>query len=368
MTQRVYTFSPGPAVLPRPVLERAQREMVELPELGISPLEMSHRSPWFDDVLDRTTANLKALLNIPDNFSILYLQGGARLQFSMVPMNLLRGSGKPADYVVTGSWGSKAVVEARREGDVNVIFNSKSDNYNRLPTKDELKFTPDAAYVHITSNETIQGVQFQEDLDTGKVPLVSDASSDFLYRPLNMERYGLVYACAQKNLGPAGVTLVIIRNDLLERTPEGLHTMLDYREHAATNSLNNTPPVFAVYIVMLVTEWLRNEIGGLDAMHKLNKEKAQLLYDVVDENNQFYIPHAQQDCRSLMNVTFRLPTDELTKAFVEQAAAQGLKELKGHRSVGGIRASIYNAMPREGVEKLRDFMLKFAEQHTSSLA
>jgi phosphoserine aminotransferase len=353
---RVYNFSPGPAVLPLPVLQQAQQDLLALPGIGISPLEISHRSPWFEGVLAETTDNLRKLLNLPENFSVLYMQGGARLQFSMVPMNLLGGG--TADYIITGSWGSKAAEEARREGTVNVAYQGKSHNYSRLPAADELSLTPGAAYVHFTSNETIQGVQFQNEPEVGDVPLVCDASSDFLCRPLPMEKYGLIYACAQKNLGPAGVTLAIIRNDLLERIPDGLHSMLDYREYSENNSLANTPPVFSCYVVMLVTRWLLEQ-GGLAKIEERNVAKSALLYQVLDEYPDFYQGHAAADCRSTMNVTFRLPSDELTKRFVNEAAERGLCELKGHRSVGGIRASIYNAMPVDGVEKLREFMLHF---------
>ncbi len=356
---RVYNFSPGPAVLPLAVLKEAQAELLSLPGIGVSPLEISHRSPWFEGVLAETTANLRKLLNLPENFSVLYMQGGARLQFSMIPMNLLRGTGQTADYVVTGAWGAKAVEEAGREGKVNIAYNGKSHNYSRLPQASELKLTPGAAYVHTTSNETIQGVQFQQEPEVGEAPLVCDASSDFLCRPLPMEKYGLIYACAQKNLGPAGVTLVLIRNDLLKRTPPDLHSMLAYTEYSENNSLANTPPVFACYVVMLVTRWLLEQ-GGLAKMEERNRAKAAMLYQVLDEYEDFYQGHAAPECRSTMNVTFRLPSEELTKRFLKESTAQGLCDLKGHRSVGGIRASIYNAMPIDGVEKLREFMLEFA--------
>lgn len=361
MTERVYNFSPGPAVLPLAVLEEAQRNLVALPGLGISPLEISHRSPWFDGVLAETEANLRRLLTIPDNYRIIFMQGGSRLQFSLVPMNLLRASGAKADYIVTGTWGQMALQEAQREGTARAAYNSKPHNFDRLPGPGEIEVDRDALYVHITSNETIQGVQFQTEPDVGHVPLVADTSSDFLYRPLDIERYGLIYACAQKNAGPAGVTVVIVRDDLLARMGDGLPTMLDYRSFVKEKSLVNTPPVFAIYLVMLVTRWLLNDIGGLAAMHDLNRRKAKLLYDVLDESRGFYRGHAQSDSRSLMNVTFRLPDDETQSEFIKQAKSRGLVELKGHRSVGGIRASIYNAMPLEGVEKLRDFMREFAK-------
>jgi phosphoserine aminotransferase len=361
MTERVYNFSPGPAVLPLKVLEEAQHNLVALPGLGMSPLEISHRSPWFEGVLDEAEANLRRLLDLPNNYRVIFMQGGSRLQFSLVPMNFLQRTGGSADYIVTGSWGQMAMQEALREGTVRAAYNSKAHNFDRLPQAAELDLDPRARYVHFTSNETIHGVQFQGEPDVGQVPLVADASSDFLYRPLDIERYGLIYACAQKNSGPAGVTIVIIRDDLLAQIGDGLPTMLDYRSFVKEKSLINTPPVFGIYIVMLVTRWLLNDVGGLAAMHETNRRKAKLLYDVIDESKSFYRGHAQPGSRSLMNATFRLHNDETQSEFLKQAAARGLVELKGHRSVGGIRASIYNAMPLEGVEKLRDFMREFAK-------
>ena len=366
MTDRVYNFSPGPAVLPLKVLEEAQRDLLALPGLGISALEVGHRTKWFDGVLAETTANLRKLLGLEgplgERFSILYMQGGSRLQFSTIPMNLLRGSGRTADYLITGTWSKTALAEARREGEVRVLFDNKDENYRRLPRPDELKPSPDAAYLYYCSNETIQGVQFPSEPKISDAPLICDASSDFLCRPLDVECYGLLYACAQKNLGPAGVTVVIVRNDLLQRVPDGLHTRLDYRSYAKEESRANTPPVFAVYVVLLVTRWLLNEIGGLAKMQALNEQKSQMLYELLDKYPELYQGHAACDCRSLMNVTFRLPSDEATDQFVKDAAARRLCELKGHRSVGGIRASIYNAMPLEGVEALRDFMVEFAKR------
>jgi phosphoserine aminotransferase len=281
----------------------------------------------------------------------------------MVPINFLRGTGKPADYILTGSWGEKAIQEAAREGSAQVAWNGKAENHVRAPQQEELDLDPNAAYAHFTSNETIQGVEFPSEPDTGTVPLICDGSSDFLSRPIAVERYGLIYAGAQKNAGPAGVTIVIIRDDLLERVPDNLPAMLDYRLQAKNKSLYNTPPAFAIYIVMLVTRWLLEQIGGLEKMAALNREKAALLYDAIDRSEGFYRGHARPDSRSMMNVTWRLPSEELEKEFVKQAQPLGLYELKGHRSVGGIRASIYNAMPPEGVSALRDFMLEFQRQH-----
>lgn len=360
MTERVFNFSPGPAVLPLKVLQEAQRDLVSLPGWGVSPLEISHRSPWFEGVLEETEANLRRLLAMPDNYRVVFMQGGSRLQFTLVAMNLLRASGASADYIVTGTWGQMAMQEAAREGTVRAAYNGKPHNFDRLPEPEKLELDSQARYVHITSNETIQGVQFQSEPDVGRVPLVADASSDFLHRPLAMERYGLIYACAQKNAGPAGVTIVILRDDVLAQIGDGLPTMLDYRSFVKEKSLINTPPVFGVYIVMLVTRWLLTDVGGLATMHEINRRKARLLYDVIDQSRGFYRGHAQPDSRSLMNVTFRLPDDETQSEFIQQAKSHGLVELKGHRSVGGIRASIYNAMPMEGVEKLRDFMRRFA--------
>jgi phosphoserine aminotransferase len=358
-TDRVYNFSPGPAAMPLAVLEQAQRELVSLPGYGMSMLEMSHRSPGFLDVLASAKQLLKELLAIPDNYKVIFLQGGSRLQFSMVPMNLLRGQKEAADYLVTGSWSKMALDEANREGSARAVWNGKPTNFDRLPKASELQLNPAAAYVYLCSNETIQGVQFKSEPETGNAPLVCDASSDFLHRPLPVEKYGLIYACAQKNAGPAGVTAVIIREDLLARSQDSLPGYLNYANHVQADSLYNTPPTFAIYLMNLVLRWLKDDIGGLDKMHQLNREKAKLLYDVIDASGGFYRGHAQPDDRSLMNVTFRLPSEDLEKAFVKQGEEQALEGLKGHRSVGGIRASIYNAMPRAGVEALAEFMREF---------
>jgi len=357
---RVFNFSPGPAVLPLPVLEEAQQDLLSLPGCGASILEISHRSKQFLQILEATEQRLRELVSIPSNYKVIFLQGGARLQFSMVPMNLLRGTGKTADYVLTGSWGKYALQEARREGPTRVVWDGKATNYDRLPSTKELRWDASAAYVHFTSNETIQGVQFPTDPATDAV-VVCDASSDFLYRPIDVSRYGLIYACAQKNSGPAGVTIVIIREDLLERSQESLPGYLNYAAHVQENSLYNTPPTFGIYIVGLVVKWLMDDVGGLENMFQLNREKAGLLYDVVDAHPDFYRGHAHPESRSLMNVTFRLPSDDLEAEFLQAAAKHRLETLKGHRSVGGIRASIYNAMPREGVQALRDFMVDFRD-------
>lgn len=359
MTDRVFNFSAGPAVLPLPVLEQAQRELLTLPDVGASVLEISHRSKAFSRIHESAKEGLKSLLSVPDDYHILFLQGGARLQFSMIPMNLFRGSDSSADFVLTGTWGKKAREEADKVGAVRVVWDGKETNYDRLPAVDQLDFDPNSAYVYIASNETIQGVQFSAEPDTGNVPLVCDASSDFLHRPVDITRYGILFACAQKNAGPAGVTVVIIRNDLLERSQDSLPGYLNYRIHADNDSLWNTPPAFGVYMVGLVARWLQDDIGGLEKMYEQNREKSGLLYEVIDQSDGFYRGHARPDCRSVMNVTFRLPTEELEKKFLAEAEANKLCTLKGHRSVGGMRASIYNAMPVEGVQALQDFMRDF---------
>jgi phosphoserine aminotransferase len=360
---RVFNFSPGPAVLPVEVLQRARDEMLSLPGVGISVLEISHRSPPFDRILEETLHDLRALLGIGADHELVFLQGGASLQFSMVPMNLLRGQPGPADYVITGTWGQTGAKEARREGRVNVAWDGASTNYDHLPTTGEITLSPDAAYVHVTSNETIQGVQWKHDPDLGSAALVCDCSSDFLSRPVDVAKYGLIYACAQKNAGIAGVTAVIIRKDLLDRSRDDLPSMLDYRTHVKNGSRSNTPPVFAIYILGLVCQWIRDQMGGLEGMARHNATKAGLLYEVLDRSAGFYVGHAKPECRSDMNVTFRLADESLDKAFVAGAAAHRLVDLKGHRSVGGIRASIYNAMPLEGVTTLRDYMIDFQKKH-----
>jgi phosphoserine aminotransferase len=363
MEKRVYNFSPGPAVLPLPALEEAQRDLLALPGAGISILEISHRSKKFDAVLNQTEANLRSLLGIPDNYRILFLQGGALLQFGMIPMNFLRNTGKSADYIVTGTWSKKAADEAKTQGAVRTVWDGKASNFSRLPKQGDLKLDPAAAYVYMTSNETIQGEQYPAEPEVGGVPLVCDSSSDFLSRPIPISRYGIVFACAQKNAGPAGVTIVIIRDDLVAASPKDLPSMLSYNVMAENKSLLNTPPTFAIYMVKLVTDWLIRDIGGLDKMVELNRKKAGLLYDAIAASGGFYQAHAEASCRSLMNVPFRLADATLEEPFLKGAAACGLVELKGHRSVGGCRASIYNAMPMAGVELLRDFMVDFAKKN-----
>ncbi len=359
MEKRVYNFGAGPAVLPLPALEEAQRDLLALPGVGSSILEISHRSKTFARIIEQTEANLRTLLAIPDNYHVLFLQGGAQLQFAMVAMNLLHGTGKIADYVLTGSWGKKAMSEAKAPDQTRAAFDAADCNYNRIPKQDELDFSPDAAYVHITSNETIGGVQFPTEPDTGNVPMVCDSSSDFLCRPVPMDRYGILYACAQKNAGPAGVTVVIIRDDLVQLSPKTLPSTLSYKVQADAKSLYNTAPTFGIYMVGLVTKWLLEDIGGLEKMHQINRDKAQLVYDCIDASEGFYTVHAAPDSRSIMNVAFRVKDTSLEETFLKEAEQHDLCALKGHRSVGGFRASIYNAMPVEGVKALCQFMNDF---------
>src|SRR6266404_3664038 len=356
MTERIFNFSAGPAVLPVEVLEQAQRDMLSPPGVGMSVMEISHRSKTFDQIIGKADAGLRELLGISDDYHILFLQGGASLQFSMVAMNLLPPGGS-ADYIVTGSWGKKAVKEAKRCGAVNVAANMADGGFTRVPEAEELNLDQNAAYVHLTTNETIEGVEWKREPEVSTVPLVADASSDILSHPLPVEKYGLIYAGAQKNMGPSGLTLVIIREDLLPRVREGLATMLDYNTQVKEKSLYNTPNTWGIYILNLVCKWLK-EKGGLAGMQEENEAKAKLIYDAIDVT-EFYRGHADTAARSVMNVTFRLPSEDLEKKFASEATAAGMDGLKGHRSVGGIRASIYNAFPKEGCEALVEFMKEF---------
>jgi phosphoserine aminotransferase len=355
-TNRIFNFSAGPAVLPVEVLEEAQRDLIALPGVGMSILEISHRSKPFDEVIEGCEADLRTLAGIPANYHVLFLQGGASLQFSMVPMNILPPGGS-ADYIVTGSWSEKAVKEAKRVGGVKIAASTASENFARVPKQSELTLDPAAAYVHYTTNNTIFGTEWQSVPDVGGVPLVADTSSDMFSRPIDVGKYGLIYAGAQKNLGPSGLTLVIIRDDLVSRTPASLATMLQYGVHVENKSMYNTPPVFGVYIMRLVLKWLLKE-GGLAAIDARNARKAGTLYAEIDRTG-YYRGHAHKDSRSRMNVTFRLPSEDLEKKFAKDATAAGLDGLKGHRSVGGIRASIYNAFPEAGVDALVGFMKEF---------
>ena len=355
-SNRIFNFSAGPAVLPLPVLEQAQRDLIALPGVGMSIMEISHRSKTFEGVLDRAIADIRELSGLDDSYKVLMMQGGASLQFSMVPMNLL-GPGQTADYIDTGSWADKAAKEAKRVGAVNITGSTKADNYSRLPAVGELKLTAGASYVHITTNNTIEGTEWHELPALGDAPLVADASSDMFSRPMDFRRFGLIYAGAQKNLGPSGVTLVLIREDLLARSPASLPTMMNYKVQAENNSLYNTPPTFGIYILGLTMQWLKS-MGGLAGIAAINKRKADKLYGEIDRTG-FYRGTALPQDRSLMNVTFRLPSEELEKQFDKEATANGLDGLKGHRSVGGMRASIYNAFPEAGVDALVDFMKEF---------
>jgi phosphoserine aminotransferase len=360
VTSRVLNFSSGPAVLPVSVLEQVQRDLVALPGVGMSVMEISHRSAPFEAIIHKAEADIRRLAAIPDNYRILFLQGGASLQFSMVPLNLLT-EGKTADYVMTGSWADKAVKEARRVGTVHLTGLAEGETPNRIPTDAECTFTPGAAYVHLTSNNTIEGTQWHRLPEVGDAPLVSDASSDIFSGPIDVSRYGLIYAGAQKNLGPSGVVLVVIREDLLARSSKSLHTMLNYAVHAENGSLYNTPPAFGVYVLGLVVEWLL-ELGGLPAIAAINQRKAGKLYAELDRTG-FWRPTAEKGSRSLMNVTFRLSGEDLEKAFVKESTAAGFDGLKGHRSVGGMRASIYNAFPEHGVDALIEFMRDFERRN-----
>jgi phosphoserine aminotransferase len=361
-TERIYNFSAGPAVLPLPVLEKAQSEMLSLHGLGMSVMEMSHRSKPFDEIVNSAVAGLRELLNVPENYQILFLQGGATLQFSMIPLNFLRPN-QTADYIVTGAWGEKALHEARRCGHAKAIFSTAESGFKSVPSPDELNFSADAQYIHYTSNETIEGVEFKYDLDGKGTPIVCDASSNILSKPIDVEKYALIYAGAQKNIGPSGVTLVIIRDDLIAKVPENQHIMLDYRAFAKNNSLLNTPNTWGIYLVDLVCQWLKDQ-GGVAAMQKINEHKAKILYDAIDASDGYFRGHADCEARSLMNVTFRLPSEELEQKFCAKATANGLDGLKGHRSVGGIRASIYNAFPVAGVKSLVEFMKDFLEKNS----
>ncbi len=352
----IYNFSAGPAVLPKAVLQQVQAELVDWHGCGMSVMEMSHRGKEFMGIAAEVEADLRALMGIPANYKVLFLQGGASSQFAMVPMNLLRGK-TSADYLNTGEWSKKAIKEAKKYGAVNVVASSEDKNFSYAPAQAQWKLDPNAAYVHYTSNETIGGVEMFWTPETGDVPLVSDMSSNILSRPIDVSKFGLIYAGAQKNIGPAGLTIVIVREDLLGQTVAGTPTMFDYKTHADADSMYNTPPTFAMYVAGLVFKWIAAQ-GGLAAMEKINRDKANLLYDLLDGTDFYSSPVAKEN-RSLMNVPFTLKDAALDEAFLKGAKARGLLQLKGHRSVGGMRASIYNAMPQEGVLALVDYMREF---------
>jgi phosphoserine aminotransferase len=359
MPERIYNFSPGPAGLPPEVLQQAAKDVVNYHDRGMGIIEMSHRSKEFIAITDEAEELLRELLGIPGNYKVLFLQGGASTQFAMVPMNLLP-SGRTASYLNTGTWSRKAIKEAKLFGNVQVAYSSEETNFDHVPGNEDYQVDPAAEYLYFVSNNTIFGTQFAEFPQTDK-PLVCDMSSDILSRPVDIKPFGLIFAGAQKNMGPAGCTVVIIREDLLDRTPEKVPTMFRYKTHADAGSMFNTPPCFAIYCIGLVLKWLKN-LGGLAAIERINHEKGALLYEAIDSSD-FYRGHALMDSRSLMNITFNLPTPELEAKFVAEATELGMDGLKGHRSVGGIRASIYNAFPRQGVEKLVDFMAEFKRRH-----
>lgn len=354
---RVHNFSAGPAALPLEVLERAQEELTDYHDKGRSIMELSHRSSEYEEIHNQAKTRLNNLLGLDDKFEILFLQGGASHQFMMVPVGFL-GEDKTADYIDTGRWSAKAITEAKFFGKVHIPFSSSEGNYDRVPTQEELNFSDNPAYVHFTSNNTVAGTQFPTEPDTGGVPLVCDASSDFLSRPIDVDRYGLIYAGAQKNLGPAGVTVVLIRKDFLEQArTEGVPTILRYSTH--TGKIFNTPPTFNIYMVNLVLGWMEDR-GGLSYFETVNQRKAKKIYDVIDADD-FYTGAVEKESRSLMNITFRLPSEELEEQFLTEALYNELHALKGHRSVGGIRASIYNACPMDSVHALVNFMTDFRE-------
>ena len=357
---RVYNFSAGPAMLPEEVLKRAADEMLEYGETGQSVMEMSHRSKEYQAIIDSVEAKLREVMNIPENYKVLFLQGGASSQFAMVPLNLMNGSGK-ADFVLTGQWATKAYQEAARYGECKVVASSKDKTFSYIPELNKADFTPDADYFHICYNNTIYGTKFPELPDTGNVPLVADMSSSILSEPVDVSKFGVIYAGAQKNMGPAGLTVVIIREDLIGNARDITPTMFNYKTHADNGSMFNTPPTYGIYILGLVLDWVK-EKGGLEAMAKINAEKAKLLYDFLDSSKLFK-PTVHGKDRSMMNIPFVTGSDELDAKFVAEAKKEGLINIKGHRSVGGMRASIYNAMPKAGVEKLVEFMRKFEAEN-----
>jgi phosphoserine aminotransferase len=352
-------FSGGPGALPESVLREVQQAIMEVPEVGLSVLGISHRSDWFAGVVEELETNIRRLLGVGNDYHVLLLQGGATQQFSMVPMSLLPPDGAPADYLHTGYWSGKVLPSARREGPIRVAWSGEPDGFRHLPSDEELALNADAPYLHYVSNETVEGLQFHRLLGHDHVLRICDMSSDFLSRPVEAQRFGLIYAHAQKNVGPAGVTVVVVRDDLLEDAPQDLPDFLDYRSQARAHSILNTPPVFAIYVVLLVTRWLMQEVGGLAAMAAINQQKAARLYEVLDESHGFYSGRAAKQDRSLMNVAFNLPDQALEQRFLAEAQAAGFSGLKGHRAVGGMRASIYNAVTLEAVEQLADFMDRF---------
>jgi phosphoserine aminotransferase len=358
---RTYNFNAGPSTLPLPVLEKAQKELLNYRQTGMSVMELSHRSKEYEEIHENAKSLLKELMEIPDQYEVLFLQGGASLQFAMVPMNLLKEN-QTANYVLTGVWSEKALKEAEKIGQTAIAGSSKETNYTYIPQPHEIQLTDDAAYLHLTSNNTIYGTQWHHFPTFENIDVVVDMSSDILSRKVNVSQFSLIYAGAQKNLGPAGVTVVILKKDLAERAPGHIPTMLKYETHLKKNSLYNTPPTFAIYMLSLVLEWVKEQ-GGVESIEKRNHQKAKIIYDCIDESSGFYQPHAEKNSRSFMNITFRLPTEELTQKFVMESKERGFVGLSGHRSVGGCRASIYNAVSLEACEALADFMKEFKKRN-----
>ncbi|MCP4648492.1 MAG: 3-phosphoserine/phosphohydroxythreonine transaminase [PVC group bacterium] len=355
----IYNFSAGPAVLPKEVLQKAADELLNYNGSGMSVMEMSHRSADFKNIIDSAESNLRQIMGIPENYKVLFLQGGASLQFAMIPLNLMNKN-KKADYVHTGQWSKKAIAEAKKFGDVNIVASSEGDNYTNIPKLDPAIFSEDADYFYIVSNNTIYGTTYNDLPDTGNVPLVADMSSNILSEPIDVSKFGVIFAGAQKNIGPAGVTIVIIREDLVGNAVDNIPTMLNYKTHADAGSMFNTPPCYSIYMAGLVFAWIKQK-GGLAQVKKINEVKANMLYDYLDNSKLFSSP-VQKENRSLMNIPFVTGNEEIDAKFIKEASARGLKTLKGHRTVGGMRASIYNAMPIEGVKALVEFMKEFEKE------
>jgi phosphoserine aminotransferase len=356
-------FSAGPGALPREVLWEASKAVEALPETGVSVLGMSHRSAWFRDVLDEAENNLRKLLNIPDNYHVIFLQGGSSLQFSMLPMNFLRGTYRHAEYIVSGYWSAKALIEGQFEGETRVVWDGKDTGYTRLPSLDDLHLSPDAAYLHYVSNETVEGLEFSWVPGLNDVPLVCDMSSNLLASPIEIDKYAFVYAHAQKNLGPSGVTVCILQDEFVKRANRTIPSILGYHTHIQARSIFNTPPVFSIYVLMLVTRWLRDEIGGLAAMGTINREKADLIYGALDTDAEFYRVHSQRPFRSIMNIVFSLPNPALEDLFLETSHHEGFHGLEGHRSIGGLRVSLYNAVSLDAAKALSAWLIEFLRRH-----
>ncbi|MBT2614612.1 3-phosphoserine/phosphohydroxythreonine transaminase [Peribacillus frigoritolerans] len=363
--KRARNFNAGPAALPLEVLQRAQNEWLNIEDSGMSVMELSHRSSEFEKIHNHAIQSLKDLMEIPENYEVLLLQGGASLQFSMIPMNILK-DGKRADYVLTGSWSEKALKEAKKVGETAVVASSKDEKYTFIPKVEDIKLNDDAAYLHITSNNTIYGTQWKDFPETGNIPLVADMSSDILSKKIDINKFGIIYAGAQKNLGPSGITVVIIRKDLITDNDK-IPSMMNYSIHSKNNSLYNTPPTLAIYLLSLVLDWAKDQ-GGVEKIAEINEEKAKVIYDAIDGSDGFYKGHALPDSRSLMNVTFTLPSEEAEVQFLKEVKEAGFVGLNGHRSIGGCRASIYNAVPLSHCQDLADFMKKFQESYNAKEA